>query len=102
MVSVEAAVCSFSLKQEFLKISQISLPVSLFNKVASLLAYNFIKKRFQHRGFPVQFAKFLRAPFSQNTSGGCFCYYKVWKSSATYLFLNDVPWGTIVTISSSL
>ena len=31
---------------------------SLFNKVASLQAYNFIKKRFQQK-----FAKFLRTPF---------------------------------------
>ena len=32
-----------------------------FNKVAGL------------RCFPVNFAKFLRTPFLQNTSGGCFC-----------------------------
>ena len=37
---------------------------SLFNKVATLL-----KKRLWHRCFPVNFAKFSRAPFLQNTSG---------------------------------
>ena len=30
----------------------------LFNKVACLEAYNFIKKRLQHRCFPVNTAKF--------------------------------------------
>ena len=28
-----------------------------------------LKKRLWHRCFPVNFAKFLRTPFSQNTSG---------------------------------
>ena len=36
---------------------------SLFKKVAGLKGYNIIKKRLQHRLFPVTFAKFLRAPF---------------------------------------
>ena len=29
---------------------------------------NFIKKRLQHRCFPMKFTKFLRTPFLQNTS----------------------------------
>ena len=37
---------------------------SLFGKIASLRAENFIKKRLQHSCFPVKFAKFLRTPFS--------------------------------------
>ena len=32
-------------------------------------ACNFIKKRHWHRCFPVNFAKFLRTPFLQKTSG---------------------------------
>ena len=36
----------------------------LFNKVAALL-----KRRHWHRCFPVNFVKFLRAAFLQNTSG---------------------------------
>ena len=40
---------------------------SLLNKVG-LKAWNFIKKRLQHRCF----LKFLKTPFLQNTSGGCF------------------------------
>ena len=45
---------------------------SLFNKVVDLKAWNFIKKRLEHRCFPVKLAKFLRTTFLQNTSGGCF------------------------------
>ena len=32
-------------------------------------ACNFLKKRLWHRYFPVNFAKFLRTPFLQDTSG---------------------------------
>ena len=39
---------------------------SRFDKVASLQACNFIKKRFQHRCFPVKFVKFLRAHILKN------------------------------------
>ena len=39
---------------------------SIFNKVAGLKACNFIKKRLQHRCFPVKFAKFLRTPTLKN------------------------------------
>ena len=35
----------------------------LFNKYAGLKAWNFIKKRLQHRGFPVKSSRFLRTPF---------------------------------------
>ena len=61
-------------KQQFTDAFQISskkfrsirrrIPVleSLFNNVVGLQDCNFIKKRFQHRYFPVNFAKFLRTP----------------------------------------
>ena len=42
----------------FLEISQTPQPATLF------------KKRLWHRGFHVNFAKFLRIPFLQNTFGG--------------------------------
>ena len=35
---------------------------SLFNKVAGLQVCNSIKKRLQHRCFPLKFAKFSRTP----------------------------------------
>ena len=37
---------------------------SLLNKVAGPDEHNFIKKRLQHRCFPLKFAKFLRTSFS--------------------------------------
>ena len=43
-----------------------------FNKVAALRLGTLLKKRLWHRCFPVNFAKFLRTPFLQNTYGGCF------------------------------
>ena len=45
----------------------------VFNKFASLRPATLFKKRLWHRCFPVNFAKFLRTLFLQNSSGGCFC-----------------------------
>ena len=39
-----------------------------FNKVGGLRPATLLKKRLWHRSFPVNFAKFLRTPFPQNTS----------------------------------
>ena len=39
---------------------------SLFNKVAGLKAYNFLKNRLQHRCFPVKSLKFFRATILKN------------------------------------
>ena len=60
----------FCLKKMFLKISQFSqentcIGVS-FYKVAGLQTCNFIKKRLQHRFFPVNNAKVLRTPILKN------------------------------------
>ena len=41
---------------------------SLLNKAVDSQACNVIKKRLQHRCFPVNSAKFSRTPFLQNTS----------------------------------
>ena len=46
-----------------------------FNVVAGLRTATLLKKGFWKRCFPVNFAKFLRNLFSQNTSGGCFFVY---------------------------
>ena len=59
----------------FAKFTEKQLRQSLFfNKAAGMRpeACNFIKKRLWRRCFPVNFAKFIRTPFLQNTSGGCF------------------------------
>ena len=41
--------------------------ISLFNKAAGLKACNFIKNILQRRCFPVDTAKFLRAPIASGT-----------------------------------
>ena len=48
---------------------EIPVPGSLFNKVAGLRATTLLKKGLWHKCFPVNFAKFLRTPFLQNTPG---------------------------------
>ena len=44
-----------------------------FNEIAGLRPAILLKERLWHKCFPVNFAKFLRTPFLQNTSGNCFC-----------------------------
>ena len=39
---------------------------SAFNKIAGVQAYNFIKRRLQHRCFAVKIPKFLRTPILKN------------------------------------
>ena len=58
--------------------------------------YNSIKKRLQCRCFPVSFAKFLRTPFLENTSGRLlldfsihltiFCHTVTWQKSGFFYF----------------
>ena len=43
-----------------------------FNKVADPRPATLFNKRLWHRCFPVNFVKFQRTPFLQNTSCGCF------------------------------
>ena len=65
----EAALCRYSSKQVF---------------------FNFIQNRCKH--FPVNFAKFLRTSFLQNTSGGCFSLaYRCFKICSYWtLFHNEI------------
>ena len=48
-------------------------PINIFNKMKSSTACNFSKKE-THMCFPVKFAKLLRTPFLQNTSGRLLLY----------------------------
>ena len=58
---------------------------SLFlNKNAGLQSWNFIKKMLQHnRFFPVNIAKFLRAPVLENTCEQLFEPFPTWASNIT-------------------
>ena len=53
-------------------------------------ASNFLKKRLWHSCFSANFAKFLRAPFLQNTFGGCL--WKVWLTYFMSLVSLYTPW----------
>ena len=68
----QATVRRYSLKYVFIKWPNIhkKTPVleSLYNKFAGLKAFDFIKRKLQHRCFSVDTARFLRASFPQNTS----------------------------------
>ena len=61
--------CKKGVLKKFHKI-HLKTPVSesLFNRVSGLRPASLLKKRLQHRCFQVNFAKFLRTPFLQNTS----------------------------------
>ena len=70
----EAATRGVLWKKVLLEISQNSQENTgarglFFNKFASLKPAILLKKRLSYRCFPLNFAKFLRAAFSQNTSG---------------------------------
>ena len=65
--------CKNGVLRNFAKFTGKHLCQSLyFNKVAGLRPATLLKKRLWHRCFPVNFVKFLRNLFLQNTSGGCF------------------------------
>ena len=57
---------------------------SLFlNKNVGLQSWNFIKKRLQHRFFPVNIAKFLKAPVLENICERLFELFPTWASNIT-------------------
>ena len=61
--------------RNFAKFTRKHLCQSLFlNKVAGLNPATLLKKKLWHRFLPVNFAKFLRKPFLQNTFGRLFLY----------------------------
>ena len=66
--------CKKGVLRIFTKFTGKHLCQRLFsNKIAGLRAATLLKTSFWYRCFPVNFVKFLRKLFLQNTSGGCFC-----------------------------
>ena len=55
--------------ENFTKFARRHLARVSFNKVAGLRPSTLLKKRLWHRSFPMNFMKFLRTLFLQNTSG---------------------------------
>ena len=72
-----------SIKKLYLKIVK-QLCWSLFlNKNADLQSWNFIKKRLQHRCFPVNIAKSLRTPVLKNICERLFERFPTWANNIT-------------------
>ena len=74
MTSIRSSYRRCSIKngvlKNFTKFTGKHLCQSLFfNKVADLRPATLLKRRLYHRYFPVNFVKFFKAPFLQNTSG---------------------------------
>ena len=63
----------------FTKFSEKRLCWSIFlNKVADLRPTTLLKKRLQHKYFPVNFVKFLRIPFNRTPSVAASDCYQLW------------------------
>ena len=83
-----------SVKKCVLKNFAISLGKQLcqslfFNNVIGLRPATSSKKRLLHRCFSVNFAKFLRAPFVQDTSGDIFSGRLLLKLQRLYILFNS-------------
>ena len=73
-------------KKAVLKISQfLQQSTCVGNKVATLQACSFIKKRLQHRFFPVNIAKLLRTPI-------------ILKNNCEPLLLNPIKWKLVTQL----
>ena len=70
-----------SVLRNFAKFTGKNLRQNLFlNKVAGLRPATLLKKRLWHRCFTVNFVKFLRTPFLQNTYGRLLLQIEKWSS----------------------
>ena len=69
-----------------------------FNKVAGLRPATLLKKSLWHRCFPVNFAKFLRTPFLQNTSGRLLLEGLLTNLKLSCTNLNEDPITSCLTI----
>ena len=80
-------ICEKGVLRNFEKFTGKHLCQSLFfSKAAGLRPATLLKKRFCHRCFLVNFLKFLRTPFSQNTSGRLLLM-RIWKTILFSLLL---------------
>ena len=70
---------------------------SLFSKFAGLRPAKLLKK-LKYRCFPVKFVKFLRTPFLQSTSNGCFfrCFLIILISSSLIINVNKLFFNPLI------
>ena len=77
-----------SIYKKFAKFTRNHLCQGLsFNKVAGLRSANLLKRDLWHMCFPVNFAKFLRTPFLQDTSGRLLLHQKYLKKNICLYYL---------------
>ena len=85
--SRQGVICEKGVLRNFEKFTGKHLCQSLFfNKAAGLRPATLLKKRLWHRCFLVNFSKFLKTPFSQNTSGRLLLM-RIWKTILFSLLL---------------
>ena len=72
---------------------------SLFNKVAGLRARSFIKKRLQHRCFPVKLATFLRTSILKNICEQLVAKISTLQKKLFINFFNKIMNFVIITIT---
>ena len=90
--------CEKGFLRSFVKFAGKHLGHSLFfNKVVGIRPATLLKNKLWHRYFPVNFAKFLRTLFLQNTSGGCFCWLLVMIYDGTIITTANDLWLYILT-----
>ena len=84
----------YYIRKKFHKFHRKTPLGSLFNKVPDLLAYNFIKKRLQHRCFPKKFVKFLRTHFFYRAPLAGVSVHQKWLYSYPFIFdmLSKLNW----------
>ena len=75
-----------------------------FNKVAGLRPATLLKKMLWHRCFPLNFQKFLRTPFLQNTSGRLLLEFVNFSSKffAEYMWTSQEMFSILQAIKRSL
>ena len=114
MPNSEAVVRRCSIKKVVLEISQNSQESTCARDsfLIKLQAWpsTLLKKSLWHRCFPVNYAKFLRTPFLQNSSGGCFCKLQVNEKNSlhtysvmhfAFVFSEYIIFSEYITITSS-
>ena len=84
-------------------------PSLFFNKVAGLRPATLLESRLWHRCFPVNFAKFLRTAFLQNTSGRLLlslwsfvCNLQKFKSSGIFMSSGFLICTSYLTVSNAI
>ena len=88
---VRAEAATGSVLKNFAKFTGKHLCRSLFVNTDAGLRPISLLKRLWHRCFPLNFAKFLRTPYLQSTSSGCFCKNMEYKYIIFFVhFMNDL------------